>query len=759
MRSPCLSKKTLSMAICGLLGADIAAAQSGSNDSQEIETVTVVEFRGKEMSSPKYTREIIDIPRIITVLPSDLLEEQGVVSLQEAMRNIPGISLQAGEGNPPSGDQLKIRGFNARDDLNVNGVRDLGNYFRDPFYVDQIEIVKGPNSAYSGRGSAGGTINFVTKKPSRETFNQLEMSAGSDNSPRLTFDTNRAVGEDGAYRLNLMGHSSDVPGRDIVEEERFGLYAAYTWGVSGGTQVTADYLHTQQDDIPDAGLPFDRDYRAGAGTGALPPGLDFDSYYGHTDDYRDLDADLFGVAVEHGLAGGTVLRNQTRYGVVHNDSITSSPRFATSAGAANDGSTCGPDFFSTVCARGDTKPRDQEDVGFTNQTDVMFGVATGSVEHDLVAGLELSDYDYENQRRPDTNGPTTSLYDPRPRRLADYPLQVPVYDGTQYAYETQGTGVYLLDTMALSSRLDLNAGLRWDRVEAAASERGRENLRCNADGSFNAAGAFPCSNGAFERTDEETSYSLGVVYRLRDNMSFYASFGTAYVLSGNFDRNQVQLAGGANARVASESTFNTPAETTKALEIGTKWLVGSDLNVNVALFRTETSNGRFPAQAGGDPAILDTAYYINGFEMLAAGQVTDKWRLYSGYTYLDSEVTGSPSRPYAVGQELGGTPEHSFNVFTTFDVTRNFSFGGGFQYVAEQTSGVQATPTGTLKVTIPSYRVFDVYTTYRFNERMLLRFNVANASDERYVATLAEGGGQGVPGLGRNGMLTLRYDF
>jgi catecholate siderophore receptor len=754
--SSLLSKKALSVAVCGALGADLAQAQT---ETDSVETITVIEFRGREMSSPRYTRELIDIPRIVSVLPSDLLEEQDASSLQDAMRNVPGISLQAGEGNPPSGDQLKIRGYNARDDLNVNGVRDLGNYFRDPFYVDQIEIVKGPNSVYSGRGSAGGTINFVTKKPVQESFSTLESGAGTDNSPRLTFDTNRPVGESGAYRVNFMAHQSEIPGRDTAEEKRYGLYSAYTWGLSAGTQVTADYLHLRQDDIPDAGLPFDRDYRAGAGTGALPPGLDFDNFYGHIDDYREIDVDLLGVAVQRSLGDRATFHNQTRYGVVHNESITSSPRFATSAGAANDGTPCGADFFATVCARGDTKPRDQEDVGITNQTDVIFDFDTGAVAHDLVVGLELSDYSYENQRRPDTNGPTTSLYDPGSRRLADYAAQVPVYDSTLYGYETKGVGVYVLDTLAITPRLDVNAGLRFDRVEAAAWERGRENLRCNANGSFNASGAFACSNDAFERTDDETSYSIGVVYKLRDGMSFYASLGTAYTLSGNFDRNQVQLAGGANARVASASTFDTPAENTDAFEIGAKWLVGSDLNVNVAVFRTETSNGRFPAQAGGDAAILDTDYYINGFEMLAAGQVTDRWRLYSGYTYLDSEVTGSPSRSFAVGQELGGTPEHSFNVFTTFDVTRRFSFGGGLQYVAEQASGVQATPTGTLKVTIPSYTVVDIYTTYRFTDKTLVRLNVANAADERYIAALAEGGGQGIPGLGRNAQLTLRHDF
>jgi len=203
--------------------------------STALPAVEVSGFRGVQAAGVKYTRPLQDTLRIVSVLPAALLEEQGATTLKDALRNIPGISLQAGEGNPPGGDQLKIRGFNAPDDINVNGSRDLGNYFRDPFYIDQLEVVKGPNSAFSGRGSAGGTINFVTKAPTAESFGRVEASLGSDAQRRLTLDLNRPLDDHSALRLNLMAHDADMPGRDRVHEVRQGLYAAYAWGLKGDT--------------------------------------------------------------------------------------------------------------------------------------------------------------------------------------------------------------------------------------------------------------------------------------------------------------------------------------------------------------------------------------------------------------------------------------------------------------------------------------------------------------------------------------------
>lgn len=727
-----LRRRATALAAMAVLAAASSAqaqvqAQAGipAPEVKTLEEVRVIDFRGQQMNSLKYTRELKDTPRIITVLPSDLLEEQNVTSLKDALRNIPGISMQAGEGNPPGGDQLKIRGFNARDDINVNGVRDLGNYFRDPFYVEQLEVVKGPNSAFSGRGSAGGTINFVTKKPSLKAFGRAEVSVGTDNLSRATLDLNRPIDDNSAVRLNVMKHSADFAGRDVAEESRYGLYAAYTWGFKGRTRVDLDLLHTRQDDLPDAGLPMDRTNILGNG-GRVPQGLDFSRFYGHLDDYKKVDVTQFGAAVRHTLDSGAVLRNQTRLSRVSNDSITSSPR-----------------IVNPTTARGDTKPRDQDDNGINNQTDLLVSFQTGGIQHDLVTGLELAQYSYENKRRRDTSGPSTSLYNPAQRRLG---AATPVYDGSVYRFETQEVGVYVLDTLKLSDRWELNVGGRWDRVNAEATRRG-----------FTGAGAV--NNTTHTREDSAFSYSAGLVYKLDPRTSLYASYGNAFNISGTFDRNQVQLAGGAQFEPIVGAGFNTPPEKVQALEVGGKWTVGDSLDVNAAVFRTETSEGRFPAAAAGGVTIPNVKYHIDGFEFLTAGNVNKRWRLYSGYTYLRSKVTDSPSNTFATGQSLGGTPRHSFNVFSTYDVTSQWTLGGGLQYVAEQTSGVQPAAGNPLKVTIPGYTIADVYATYKFTPKTQLRVNLYNAFDKRYISQLAEGGGQGIPGPGRQLIATIRHDF
>jgi catecholate siderophore receptor len=740
------SARPLASAIALALLSGSLFAQDGSpmpgdeavrrGKAEALPEVEVEGFRAEQAAGVKYSRPLQETPRIITVLPDALLREQGVTSLKDALRNQPGISLQAGEGNPPGGDQLKIRGFNARDDIHVNGARDIGNYFRDPFYVDQIEIVKGPNSSFAGRGTAGGAINFVTKTPTLGDHGHVEVGVGSDDFRRVTADLNRQVSEDSAYRVNFLGHDAGIPGRDVAEEQRHGVYAVYAWGIGGATQISADLLYLRQNDLPDAGLPADRDPRSAnsRGTGRIPPGLDFDNFYGHVDDYKDVHATLFGLTAEHAFASGALLRNQLRVSEVENDSITSSPRIR-NIPAASPG-------FEGAQVRGDTKPRDQVDDGVSNQTSLNFSLDTGAVRHDLVAGIEFGSYSYKNRRRPDVSGALTDLYNPLPRRRPATP-----YDGTTHRFQTDELAYYVLDTLALAPQWDLHLGLRHDRVEAEAREFGRENL------------PTPGDNRRLSRTDEETSWNAGLVYKFSPEAMVYASVASAFEISGNFDRNQIQLAGGATARIADAATFQIGPEKTTAFELGGKWLLADNLAFNAALFQTDKDDARFPGQAGGDNSVLDNELRVRGLELLAAGDLSRAWKLYAGYTYLDGEVLASPSRPFAVGQELGGTPEHTFTLFTTYDVSERWSVGGGVQHVAEQFGSVQASATGTVKVAIPDYTLLDLYTTFRFTEQLALRVNLYNASDERYISQLAEGGGQGIPGPGRQLVGTLRYSF
>ena len=155
-----------------------------------------------------------------------------------------------------------------------------------------------------------------------------------------------------------------------------------------------------------------------------------------------------------------------------------------------------------------------------------------------------------------------------------------------------------------------------------------------------------------------------------------------------------------------------------------------------------------------------------GVEMLAAGKITDAWRLYAGYTYLRSEIEDAPptspalDRDFVLGQELGGTPRHSFTLFTTYDVTPKVSLGGGIQYGDEVTSGVDPLPNaGNTTVTVDDFTVVDFYGTYKFTAKTQVRLNLLNAFDEEYISQLAEGGGQATPGRGRQAILSLRHDF
>ncbi|MEX0707335.1 MAG: TonB-dependent siderophore receptor [Woeseia sp.] len=769
--APPFRRRALVLAMSGILGSslvcmDSALAQAASDDAQEetIETIEVVEFRGKQMSSPRYTRGLLETARIISVLPSDLLQEQNVTSLRDAMRNVPGISLQAGEGNPPGGDQLKIRGFNARGDIKVDGIRDMGNYFRDPFYVDQLEIVKGPNSVVTGRGSPGGTINFVTRKPQSREFSRVELSAGTDDYQRVTVDINQPIDDNSAFRLNVMGHSADIPGRDVVNDKRWGFFGAYTWGLTGRTSLNVDWLSTRQDNIEDKGLPFDRegfsgpkalcdqadndrvgrvgDQRCGDGyaTGRLPDGIDFSDFFGHVDDYQDIDVDIVTAGVEHALGDRARIRSNFRYTRVTNDSITSSPRIKVPEAFWGSGD------FSVAEVQGDLKPRDQEDEGYFNQTDLVLQFDTGGLTHDMVAGFDVGRFTFENRRRPDVNGPRTSLLDPerRTRPAAPFATVADPDESTVHRFETEEAGLFALDTIRISPELDLNVGVRWDRIEAKAREFGRPDAL------------------SLSRTDDEWSYSMGLVYKPNQDASVYLASSTAFEVSGNFDRNQIQLAGGSGNRITSPELFNVPPEETEAFELGFKWQGLAGLDVNAALFRTDKTKARVPGIGADDPSVLDTEQRVEGFELLVAGQVTPRWRLFGGYTFLDSEVRESAAFPQLVGQELGGTPEHSLNVFSTYDVTDRFSFGGGLQYVADQTSAPQPVvdpPPRRGNVSIDSYTVVDLYSTYRFNERAQIRINAFNLFDEKYISQVAEGGAQGIPGKSRHVIATLRYDF
>src|SRR5688500_10709755 len=176
----------------------------------DLKPVHVQGEKQEELASPKFTQPLVDTPQSVPTVPAELMQQQGVTTLRDALRNVPGISMQAGEGGVPAGDNLSLRGFSARTDLFVDGIRDFGGYSRDPFNLEQIEVIKGPASAQTGRGSTGGSINMASKTAQRDDFSAGSLSVGSADLWRLTADVNRTLGESAALRVNLMAHDGGI---------------------------------------------------------------------------------------------------------------------------------------------------------------------------------------------------------------------------------------------------------------------------------------------------------------------------------------------------------------------------------------------------------------------------------------------------------------------------------------------------------------------------------------------------------------------
>lgn len=694
-----------------------------------------VNYRSEGLDDRRVARPLEALPRVITVLPAELLERRAVTDLRSALRSVSGISLQAGEGNPPGGDMLKIRGFNARDDLNINGVRDGGNYFRDPFFVEQIEVIKGPNSVFAGRGSSGGTINLVTKKPLAEDRTRFELGLGSDALRRSTVDLNRVLPGDQALRVNLMAHAEDVPGRDFVEQSRQGLYAAWAWGLTGPTRVGLDALWIRQDNLPDLGLPYDRLPAGpqGTGSGRIAP-VRFANFYGHLDDDEKVDGRQLGLTLEHAFTPDLRLHSTTRQANTELDRIVSAPRFQ----LLTPGS-----FAAGATVVGNTKPRDQRDRNFAHQTDLLIGLDTGRVRHDLVLGVDYHDDRIRNRRRPDQNGPRTDLFAPEPRVRPAHP-----YDGSERSLEQRGHGVYLLNTAALSEALDLHLGLRHDRVRAEAAQRVAPGSPAAAAGQV---------DQRFARRDSETSWSSGLVYKIAPDLRVFASLGTAFEPSASFDRNVVQLAGGSGAALVNPAFFDAEPQRSQAAELGLRQTLFEDFSLGVSAFRTIKRNARLPNSLPSD-ANPPSRQRVQGLELNGAGRILPGWRVYAAYSYMQSRVLSAPpGGEFFVGQELGGVPRHSAALFTDIDVGAGFALGGGVQHVGRTVNNV-VNP-GQVQGVNPAYTVVDLSASWALSERGQLRLNLLNALDERYIAQPAEGSAQGIPGPARRLVLSYRHAF
>lgn len=717
-------------------------------------------YRVNKADSPKYTAPLLDTPKTVIVVPSQVIRESGSTTFVEALRTVPGITFGAGEGGNPQGDRPFIRGFDAQGSTYIDGVRSVGGQSREIFAIEQIEVVKGSDSTMGGRGSAGGSLNLVSKMPHLGTDARADLSYGTDDYKRATIDANYQLGDMAAIRINGMWHDADVAKRDVVTYNRWGISPSVALGLGTSTRAFINYYHMQSDDIPDPGIPFERTAAQVTSASLLkiePADVKRSTFYGLANrDFRKTNTDELLMRAEHDLSDTIRLRATGKYANVKQAYIITQPD--DSQGNVQNG---------LVWRRANTRWSDVDSM--VGQLDLSGKFMTGGIEHSFATGFEAS---WEQSKRGTFNVNTnvttatatsgangrcgtlniaayncTSLTNPNPydpwQNVQTNGTVVPVVKSA-ISGKTEATtyALYAADTVTVTDFLLLNLGLRYDWFDTTATTISTTTAPV-----------------VLSNKEHFLNYQAGVVLKPMSNGSVYVSIAKSSTPAGSLIGEGQE----GNALTAL-TTLDLKAEVTKSYEIGTKWSFFDDaFGLNLALFKTDTDNARI---TNGADVVFQGKRNIKGVEVGFNGKPLPFWSVFGGYTYMDSKIVdGGYTQVGTVitpsinnGKPFPNTPKHSFTAWSTFDIAERFQIGGGAIYNSKQYGGYGASTYGTITRSIPSYWRFDATASATITDNIEVRVNVQNLANKKYYdktysthfATIA-------PGRSAFATLSLKY--
>ena len=734
VRSSCLATVTALVA-APAMAADApptgaATRPLDGDDAVELSEMGITGSPVPQPASPKFTAPLLDTPQTVSVIPSEVFSSQGAQNLSDVLRNAPGITFLAGEGGNASsadGDSFFMRGFDASNNIFIDGARDSGQYNRDVFNIEQVEIAKGPAGTDIGRGATSGYVNLTTKIPRSTAFRAGSASYGSGGKKRATIDLNQPLDPDGstAVRLNALWQDGGVPGRDHVEENRWAFAPSLSLGLGKPTRLHLAYERYDQDDRPDYGLTRAA-MPGGGGYDPRPARVDQDTFYGSVHDFDRVVSDKYTARVEVDLPGGLQASNQTRVTTTDRRAILTAPTGYT------------PETGLVTRTR---QGNQRENDSVSNITHLRGTFETGTVRHQFDAGAE---YAWESQwvtNYASTQG--TNAANPRYDARLLTPLDAPVSDGVFLDPELSGASsrgsmetlaLYAFDTMHLSERWQFTGGARWERydVDYRSTATSGEVTRVAED-------------------DQVLSWKGGLVFKPRANGSIYAAYGTSFRPPGT------NLTFSTNATNADNPSLD-PQEA-RNLELGTKWdLFGGVLSTSAALFRSEN---RGVATTNADGVVVQqNDQEVSGLELGVSGRITDNWLVQAGVAFLDAEYSAptSSSNAGVDGARLQWTPEVSGNLWSTYRFASGLVLGGGVQYQGEVSRQTTNTPAEAMPE-VPDYWLVDLVASYPVGEHLTLRLNVNNLFDKQYIRSLNNNGNRYNPGTPRSLLLSAEFAF
>lgn len=720
-------KSAIQLAIVGLSLS--AMANTAGAEEQMAETISLKEISvvGKAESDTKPVKgynakksrtatktetDLKDTPQSISVVTQDVIKDQSIQSISEAVRYVPGVTASQGEGNR---DAINFRGAGVTTgDFYQDGVRDDIQTYRDLYNTDRIEVLRGSNAMIFGRGGSGGVINRVSKEAGWDPVRELSMSYGAYNQKRATIDIGNAINEVAAFRLNAVYEDSDSY-RDGVNLERYGLTPTITIKPNDATKIVLSAEYFKDDRIGDRGMPS-----TGTGFKNRPYNIgDHSTFFGSARlSPNETETTAFNAMIEHAFDNGLTVRNRTRYADYDKYYQNVYARDRVKNGTVELGAY-----------RDDTQRQN-----LINQTDVTYNLKTGGLEHRLLAGMELGRQDTDNTRRSPSMGNDNIV-----GSSGTVSAENPVFTGTlnlnnlrtNLRSASTNTAFYVQDQIILSPKWEMVLGLRHDRFDVDLTN-------------FN--GATPAARN-LSATDNKLSPRAGLIFKPLENLSLYASYSQSFVPRAG---DQLTSLTATTASLTPEKFINH--------EIGAKFDVSQDLSLTAAFYKLERENISVTDPANTSQSILIDGQATKGAEFGVTGKVTDQWSMFGGYTFQDAEITKtqilSGSR-FNSGTELGQAPRHTFSLWNRYDFTDTWGAAIG---VISRSDMYALTPTTTSSTVLPGYTRVDAAVYGKLDKNLRLQLNLENLTNKEYALS-AHNNNNIVPGSPLTARATLIYNF
>ncbi len=721
-------------------------------------------YKAKTSADSRHTRPLAETPQTIAVVTKAAIDDSGFTDLKSILAAQPGITLGTGENGNAFGDRYIIRGQEARSDVFVDGLRDPGMSTRESFAIEQLEISKGPNSSFAGRGTAGGAINAITKQATLDKdFTDVSFGLGTDQYRRATVDFNKGFGDNFALRANVLYTDKEVPDRAPSTLKRNGIALSGLWEVNQDLSVILDYYGLRtKDHAPDLGYFL---------VGAVPNRVPATNVpvYAQLSDYLESDTDTFTARVNWKIAPDLKLTSLTRYGKTDNAFVTTGASSGTRFNGPVGPALTAPSYTAAAIDGGHTGWQEVE--YFAHQSNLRWDKTIAGLKHEFIFGAEYADHKVISGNFTVTN---KGAFNCRSNSLSaannSYCLTNP--DGSQVAnlnnlagrsttrntynqdWRVKTIALTAMDTVDLTDRWTAFGGLRADHFDLSLVRR------------TPATGAI---TGDYGYNDTLVNGHLGLSFKVLPKLMVYGSAATAQDINGgepdagtSAGYGGLVLNGGSNASAKPETSVN--------LELGAKWnLMDDKLLATAAIFQNTKSDVMEGAPASTSPGYdplgtLNTAKNrVRGIEFGLVGNITDKLSAQIGGAWLNSRVLKS-SNPLNLNRPLSNFADRSLSAQAKYELTNAFSFGAVARYESDRCGGQPDTGAGANAASqcsqpVPSFAVYDVFAAYRFTKKIDMRVNVLNVADKDYFTAVYRSGAFLYKGDARAVRVTLNYEI